>query len=641
MSAIWGCVDLSGEALPDGLCSRMEAPVREYKIDRYDSIQDGNVVMGCGLQYVKRWTKNDTLPVQDDDILFTADCMIDNRSELIAELCPGDSEIPDGTLLLLALKTWGEQATKRIYGYYSYALYYKRANKLILGVSHTAPRALYYMRDGARVYFASTIEPILQGKGGKAKLDEEWLALFIAINTFTILTDPRTTPFYGVKRVVACHYNEYTLGDTKEIEYWRINDVKPLRLKSDAEYREHFRELFFKCVEESIDGALDETGVMLSGGFDSSAVSAVASKIFAKEGKSLFAYTHVPVEGYESKYRANIYKPDERDDVVRFCRMYPNVIPHFMQLPECNGFSRAKEVLHMHETPYKSLINVDWIYKIFECAGKDGCRLMLSGQTGNSTISWGALMEYAIHLIRSGRIIKAFSAANKYCKVRNYSRKLYFLAILKTIFPIAKSDADCLDGTYLNRDTAKKLGIGPRDDRLYPLNIDSRKESYPPFKEIRKKAFYPIAFAHVADAETKNSLMSGVIAKDPTRDPRIFAFCNSIPIECFVNDEPATRRLVRSYLSDLLPPEMLPETTPRGLQSGDWRERIMQNWDIIYPELGRVLRSDQFARFIDRDKIEEKLEELRDGPAPGMSSDITLFGAVYIAGLFLEEREWA
>jgi len=104
MSAIWGCVDLSGKALPDGLSEAMEQPLYKYKIDRYDSLSENNVAFGCGLQYIKRWSENERLPFYDSDTdtYFTADCLIDNRTELIKELCHGKTDIPDGALMYLA-----------------------------------------------------------------------------------------------------------------------------------------------------------------------------------------------------------------------------------------------------------------------------------------------------------------------------------------------------------------------------------------------------------------------------------------------------------------------------------------------------------------------------------------------------------
>ena len=104
MSAIWGCIDFSGKALPDGLCETMQKPFDQYKIDRYSNVTAGNIVMGCAIQYITAESVNEPLPIYDEDlgIFFTADCFIDNRLDLMNELGVEDGAIPDGMLFFEA-----------------------------------------------------------------------------------------------------------------------------------------------------------------------------------------------------------------------------------------------------------------------------------------------------------------------------------------------------------------------------------------------------------------------------------------------------------------------------------------------------------------------------------------------------------
>ena len=642
MSAIWGCVDLSGAILPDGLCSAMERPLREYKIDRFESVAAKNVVIGCGVQYIKTWSENETLPFYDSerDVYFTADCLIDNRTELIAGLCPGDAHIPDGALMYLAYAKWGEEMVKRVYGSYSYALYEASQNRLIIGANHTAGRSIYYLKAGSRVYFGTLIESINSGKGGKARLNETWAALFLGLKTISNLTNPEDTAFEGVTRVVAGHYNVFTEDGIDKRKYWSPEDVPKIRMKNDDAYKRYFRELFSRCVTETLDGVNGETGILLSSGFDSSAVAAHAAIDLKKKDKDLYAYTHVPVSDYESGYRSRMVKKDESEDVLRFCSKYPNIRPNLLPLPECNGFSRIDDLMKMHETPYKSLVNVDWMDAMSGLAGDDGCRVLMTGQTGNSTISWGAMDTYLHNLIRRGRLLRALLTMNRYARLMKYNRKAYLKGFLKEYLPKRGSAGEaesCLEGTFLNRETARRLGVGDQDKRLIvdPDLLSKRK----PFREIRNREFYPVAFAHIADTETKIGLKHGLSMRDVTRDIRVYEFCTGAPIECFVNPEPATRRLARSYLSDFLSTELLPETTPRGLQSGDWHERIMPVWPEVFASIEEFFKSETTG-FFDQQAVGAALEQFRDGPEPGRGYDYLRFGAAYIAGLFLASREW-
>ena len=647
MSAIWGCVDLSGAALPDGLSAVMERPLHEYKIDRYDSISEKNVVMGCGLQYVKKWSDKESLPMHDADsqTFFTADCLIDNRKDLIAELCPGNSDIADGTLMFLAYKKWGEEMVKRIYGSYSYAIYDAGKRRLIVGADHVFSRCIYYQRVGSKVYFSTIIESIIQGVGEKARLNEEWLALFLSKRPISVLTNPVDTPYMGVNRIVASHYRMFANDSEAELEYWspKKNAVR-LRLNDDNAYRELFREIFGRCVRETIDGLTDEPAILLSGGFDSSSVAAFAAMDLAKSGKKLHGYTNVPVPGHVSPYRPSVYKTDETEDVLRFCDKYANVVPNIKSLPEADGFSGMREILSVFEIPYKSLINIDWIYRLMGLAAKDSCRLMLTGQTGNATISWGDIAVYERHLLTHGRLRKAINVLSDYSKLVGGSRRKHFKYLLSSFLPAwlrgIPKDKDYHEGSYVDREALNRLGIGPRDSRLAE-NDRRRGSSITSYRKHKSLIFNPVAHAQISEAYTKLALKTGMVIRDPTCDIRVFEFCLSVPIEVFVNSEPATRRLARSYLSDMLPMEMLPESAHRGRQSGDWYERISARLEPILDEMEHVFSSERSPGIIDAAAALAATGKYRKG-LDRRSDQMTFLrlGAAYCAALLVSGREW-
>ena len=648
MSAIWGCVDLSGKALPDGLCRAMEQPLHRYKVDRYDSLSEKNVVFGCGLQYIKRWSEKEQLPLYDSDTdtYFTADCLIDNRSELIKELCHGNTEIADGALMYLAYKKWGEYMVKRIYGSYSYAIYDAAKNRLIVGADHTFSRAIYYQKVGSRVFYGTLIESVIQGVGGKPSLNEEWLAFFLSIRSFSILANPVDTPYLGVSRVVASHYCVFTGDDMTETEYWspKKNALR-LGYKKDDDYKEHFRELFGKCVTETIDGLSDEPAIFLSSGFDSSSVAAFAARELDKEGKKLHGYTHVPVPGHVSIYRKSVLNTDETEGVLNFCRMYPNVIPNLCPLPHCDGFSNLREILAAYETPYKSLINIDWLCSLEELASAGGSRMMLSGQMGNITISWGNITDFERHLIMRGRLIKALSVLSRYSLSVHWSRKEHLKYLASGFLPVwlrgIPKDTDYLEGTYVSRRLAKQVGIATLDNRLKKSNDYRIRNNIYSFRESKSLMFNPVAFAHISDATTKRALKNGMVVRDPTRDIRLFEFCLGAPIECFVNSEPATRRMARSYLSDMLPAEMLPESTPRGRQSGDWHERVSPNIEHILSEMERVFSTPEISRFINTEEALRAVNDYRKELDKKGDAEFIRLGAAYCAAVFVLSRDWA
>ncbi len=642
MPGIWGYVDFTDADIDENIKAQMEKPFHKFKIDACFSENTQNATMGYIHQNIKVWSKNEKLPHLDkkNGDLFVADCVIDNRQELIAELCKGQNDIADGALLYLAIKKWGADMAKKVYGAYSYAHWKAKEKELVLGVDHTACRALYHRRVGNRVYFSTRMEAILSVSA--KKLNEEWLALFLAMKPLSILTNPVDTPFVDVFRMKCASYNIFTAEKTDAVKYYDFENVKQIRYKTDAEYKNHFRKVYKQCVEQIIDGVDGKIGIMVSGGFDSSTIAAQAATKLAEDGKSLYGYTHVPVDNYKIRYSKKYHICDETNSVLKICKMYPNIIPTFLKSPEADGFSNIKEILDIYETPYKSMTNIDWINSLYKKAGQDNCKMLLTGQCGNGTVSYGRSEEFYLYeKIRSLHFIQAFSMANRACKAANFSRKLYFKHYMKELYKFylkPNKKENYLDDVYLSDEKISELGIKKDDERLI-VNAGSSKHYTLPFQKLRRKILSEEIFAHSSEYDTAFSLKNGMVLRDPARDIRIQEFCSAIPIECFVNGVPERKRLVRYYCADLIPSEFLPENAPRGIQASDWCERIIGKWDLLYPQVKELVMTGSVRKFLNWEKVVKMVEQYEKVPEDDLNGyDFRDFGMLYGVGIFLEKH---
>ena len=640
MSAIWGCVDISGRELPEGICAAMEEPLHQYKIDRYASVCDKNIVMGCGIQYVTPEAKQEALPLYDkeEDLYFTADCMVDNRTELIKDLCPGADAIPDGELMFLAYKKWRDDMPKHVLGAYSYAVYEAKFKRLIVGADHLFNRSIYYSRSGSRVYFSTVIESIIKGTGEKPVLDEVWITMFLSITSLAVLSNPIDTPYKNISRVQASHYMIFEESGDHHVEYWSPRDVKPLRLKNEEEYKERFRALM-EIVAREVVRSSEEVGIFLSSGLDSSTVASFAEPILSQKGKNLYSYTCVPIETHRSRYNSRYIIANEQEGVELICQMYPGIIPKFLSVSEQNAISSIRRILPALEVPYKSHTNMAWIDAFAQVAAEDDCRIMLTGQMGNATISAGDIFTYTMSRILQGRLFDAAVNLNRFSIKREVSRKRnvqYILGQLVPGFIRRMKIKDHWGNSYIDRAFARGIGVSDKDSRT-ERNLGIL-EPYT-FELERSLIFNPTAMAQIGEDETKLYLKYGMITRDITRDIRIFEFCLSAPMECFVGSDGQTRRLVRYYLSDRLPTELIDENAPRGRQSDDWLERLALYWDDLYPELVRGCTIPRLQKYIDREKVKVSLDKFASQPIQSDEKELLLLCAVYAIGVFLEREE--
>src|SRR5207248_11153176 len=95
------------------------------------------------------------------------------------------------------------------------------------------------------------------------------------------ITDKEETLYQGIVRLPPAHYLVVSPGRLRKQRYWGLDSAKPVRYGRDAEYAEHFREL----LEEAVRCRLRSRGPLgahLSGGLDSSSVTAVIQELYRR-----------------------------------------------------------------------------------------------------------------------------------------------------------------------------------------------------------------------------------------------------------------------------------------------------------------------------------------------------------------------
>src|SRR5262249_11708612 len=126
------------------------------------------------------------------------------------------------------------------------------------------------------------------------ELSEEKFADFLVLNH----ADHATTIYRNVFRVPPAHFLQVTAeGLTRQRRYWSTDDIKPVRLSSDAAYADGLRECLDRAVRRQMR-SMHPIGCLLSGGLDSSSVSVLASRALTERNQRLAAFTGVPRPGF-------------------------------------------------------------------------------------------------------------------------------------------------------------------------------------------------------------------------------------------------------------------------------------------------------------------------------------------------------
>ncbi|MEO3812922.1 asparagine synthase (glutamine-hydrolyzing) [Sphaerisporangium sp. B11E5] len=178
----------------------------------------------------------------------------------------------DTEVLLTAYLHWGADLTSRLNGMFAFAVWDQGRRELVMVRDRLGIKPLYYARLGDGLVFGSEPKALLAHPAMTAELDGEGIAELMAL--------PRArTPGHGVYRgmrevrpgcvVVA------GAGGVRETRYWRL-EARPHEADL-AGTTDHVRELLEDIVRRQVVADVP-VGTLLSGGIDSSAITALAAR---------------------------------------------------------------------------------------------------------------------------------------------------------------------------------------------------------------------------------------------------------------------------------------------------------------------------------------------------------------------------
>lgn len=435
-------------------------------------------------------------------------------------------------------------------------------------------------------------------------LDEKWIAACEAVLTPDMEMFPEITPYQGILQLEAGCYLEVSSDKINKKRYWKPEIIFHKKRKfCDKECKKLFLETFDSCVRDVLP-LHGNAGAMVSSGLDSTAVAALAAMHLKKTGKNLYTYTSVPDSEYREKDPSVI--ADEAWGPLELQKKFKNIKPQFISCESMDGFSKLERLVKQLEIPTKSAPNIMWIDEIYKRAAKDGCKVLLKGQYGNATISYGKILTLVHSYVKKGNLPGAIRQIHAFGKKNGVSRK----RILKTYLRIQRGkeeESDWQEGSFLKEEFWKK----------YDLNQvirESIKQSGGGLLDTKEQIvgflLDTLSFSQLAAYDTRFSLIYGVLVRDPTKDKRMIELCMQLPLECFVY-QGVERRMVREYMKEILPDTILSVVRQRGKQSADYAYRIYKNWRKLEEDIIEKLQNKKLLQYLEEDKLSEMILNLK------------------------------
>ncbi|AXI10767.1 asparagine synthetase B [Oceanobacillus zhaokaii] len=623
MSAIAGIVHLNKEPIPNSHGYGMMEALQKYPADDAQMWQQDNIVLGCHAQWITPESVGEQLPYSDTEsqLAITADAIIDNRKELF-DLLQVDKEkrktLPDSQLILLAYQKWGEASPKYLIGDFAFMIWDGGNNKLFGARDYSGTRTLYYAGDNQRLAFCTVIQPLLTLPNVEKRLNEQWIADFLAIPDMLDTVDTTSTVYEAIKQVPPSHSITVTEDSLKLTRYVYIDTESKLILKSNEEYEEAFKEVFGNAVNEYMRTD-QKVGSRLSGGLDSGSVTGFAARSLGERGKKLHTFSYVPVNGFEDwTHKSRI--ANERPYIQSTVDYVGNIEQNYLSFPNDSPYSVIDDWLDVIEMPYKYFENSYWISGLYRFASEQGIKVMLTGDRGNYSVSWGNAIDIYTNLFRRFHWIKLFKEINQFIHVKGTGRKRVLQVIGKNTFrEFTNNKQDFSVPLLINPEFAKKSNVFERirsfgineDGSNLPNSIGARKNQF-------EKLFYRTSGG---TSDTKFSLSNSIWNRDPTNDLRVVRFCLSVPDSQYVQYG-MDRALIRRSTKGILPDKVRLNHLYKGIQSADSIQRMIPDWSAFINESAEVIRNPQISEYINTRVLESALKEVRKGPEPELIYDM-------------------
>jgi asparagine synthase (glutamine-hydrolysing) len=238
-------------------------------------------------------SKVDDPIVETSEFILLSDARIDNRIELIKKLSIIQSDIPDNNLLAACYSFWGENMAEFIVGDFAIAVWIKKERKLLLMRDHLGVRPLYYTFANNNFFaFASEPKALLTIPSVSKVLNQSKLGAYLSWK-IDLKPYQNDTFFEAIKSLQPA--TMLTIAHDDEIiekYYWKPELSRFNNLRTDQDFAHWFKIYFNRAVERRLRTSY-EVGSQLSGGLNSSAVSAVANLILNKKNKKLYTVHHI------------------------------------------------------------------------------------------------------------------------------------------------------------------------------------------------------------------------------------------------------------------------------------------------------------------------------------------------------------
>ncbi|MBR4290272.1 MAG: asparagine synthase (glutamine-hydrolyzing) [Oscillospiraceae bacterium] len=425
----------------------------------------------------------------------------------------------DTEVVLHAFAQWGKACLEKFNGIFAFAVWEENRKRLFFARDRIGVKPLFYMLHRGGLLFASEIKTILCYPTVKAQLDPQGAAELL-------LLGPGRTPgcgiFYGMQELEAgcCAYFER--GNLRISRYWKLTDRE--HTESFADTVEHVRYLVLDAITRQMVSDVP-VGTFLSGGLDSSLISAVCARVMEERNQQLQTFS-VDYVDHEKYFQPGKFQPNSDTYYIKRMQQEIHSDHHWSVLSPDELLAALEDATIARDLP--GMADVDFSLLVFCRSIRDHVKVALSGECADEI--FGGYPWYRDPQIR---------ALNGFPWSQNAQQRSDLLCstVHAKIEPL-----DYIRDRY--RDTCAASDILPGT----------------PATERRMKEMVNLNFnwfmQTLLDRKDRMSMYNGLEVRVPFCDYRIAQYLYGVPWD-YKDHQGKEKGLLRIAMADMLPQEVL------------------------------------------------------------------------------------
>ena len=215
----------------------------------------------------------------------------------------------DTEVLLTSYIAWGTDCVNHINGIFAFGIWDEKAESFFMARDHLGVKPLFYTIKDNNFIFGSELKALLANSMVEPIIDEKGICEIMGLGP---AHTENSGVFKDVYQLPPAHCLLYTREDLRVREYWMLKSLPHKENISDT--IEHVRSLVLDAINRQLVSDVPVC-TFLSGGLDSSIISAVTSKEFKKRGKILNTYS-IDYEDNKKHFKSNEFTPTTDDEWV-------------------------------------------------------------------------------------------------------------------------------------------------------------------------------------------------------------------------------------------------------------------------------------------------------------------------------------